>query len=100
MALQSVEGFKIGPIFTPPSVVDATRGMKGTFTFPGSGGANWEGGAVDPDTGDLYVGSGTRSDTALYGLRTPNPGETDIEMVGTESGSPNVHAISVVKWPS
>jgi len=99
MALQSVEGFKIGPIFTPPSVVDATRGMKGTFTFPGSGGANWEGGAVDPETGYLYVGSATRSDTALYGLRKPNPGETDIEMVGTGSVSPNVQGLPVVKPP-
>jgi quinoprotein glucose dehydrogenase len=99
LALQAVEGFKIGPVFTPPSVVDATRGMRGTFTFPGSGGANWEGGAVDPETGYLYVGSATRSDTALYGLRKPNPGETDIEMVGTGSVSPNVQGLPVIKPP-
>lgn len=99
LALAAVEGYRLGPLFTPPSVVDPAKGTKGTLTFPGSGGANWEGGALDPETGYLYVGSATRSDTALYGLVAPGPGETDIEMIGTPSVAPEVQRLPIVKPP-
>jgi quinoprotein glucose dehydrogenase len=43
--------YRIGPIFTPPS-------LEGTLMRPGIvGGANWGGGALDPATGILYVRS-------------------------------------------
>ena len=74
MALKAIEGYRLGPLFTPPSLVDPQKGTKGTLTFPGSGGANWEGGAFDPETGYLYVASATRTDTALYGLTRPTAG--------------------------
>jgi quinoprotein glucose dehydrogenase len=50
-----------GPLFTPPSIRDdSPGGNPGTIQLPGSvGGANWTGGAVDPDTGILYVPSTT-----------------------------------------
>jgi quinoprotein glucose dehydrogenase len=99
MALDAIKGYRIGPMYTPPSVVDAAKGTKGTFTFPGSGGVDWEGGAFDPETGMLYVGSATRSDTAVYGLQTPKPGETDIQMVGTGSVGPTIQRLPVVKPP-
>ena len=99
LALKAIEGYRLGPLFTPPSVVDPQKGMKGTLTFPGSGGANWEGGAVDPETGYLYVASATRTDTALYGLTTPKPGETDIMMIGTASVAPTVQGLPLVKPP-
>jgi glucose dehydrogenase len=51
MAVKAIQGFKSGPLFTPPSV-------EGTIQHPGSiGGANWTGAAVDPVTGILYVPS-------------------------------------------
>jgi glucose dehydrogenase len=99
MALDAIKGYRIGPMFTPPSLVDPAKGLKGTFTFPGSGGIDWEGGAVDPETGFLYVGSATRSDTAVYGLQNPKPGETDIQMVGTGSVGPMIQRLPVVKPP-
>ena len=99
MALDAVKGFRLGPMYTPPSVVDPAKGTKGTFTFPGSGGVDWEGGAFDPETGFLYVGSATRSDTAVYGLQFPKPGETDIQMVGTGSVGPMIQRLPVVKPP-
>ena len=50
-AKKAVEGFRTGPLFTPPSVI-------GTLARPGStGGGNWSGAAVDPDSGMLYVPS-------------------------------------------
>jgi quinoprotein glucose dehydrogenase len=43
--------YRLGPLYTPPS-------MQGTLIRPGlNGGANWGGGAFDPATGILYVKS-------------------------------------------
>lgn len=99
MALQAVEGYRLGPMFTPPSVVDPSRGMKGTLTFPGSGGANWEGGALDPETGFLYIGSASRTDTAFYGLLQPAPGQTDMNMIGASGTLPSVQGLPIIKPP-
>ena len=50
-ALQEMKKHRLGPLFTPPS-------LEGTLMRPGDiGGANWGGGAFDPDTGMLYVKS-------------------------------------------
>ncbi len=100
LALQAIEGLRIGPVFTPPSVIDPERGMRGTFMFPGSGGPNWEGGAVDPETGYLYVGSATRTSTAAYGLRPPRPGESDFNLVGVGGFAPRLEGgLPVIKPP-
>ncbi len=49
MAQAQMQKFRIGPIFTPPS-------LKGTLQRPGQGGgANWGGAAFDPETGYLFV---------------------------------------------
>jgi quinoprotein glucose dehydrogenase len=49
LALAEVRQYRLGPIYTPPS-------QQGTVTMPGAiGGAGWGGGAVDPETGILYV---------------------------------------------
>lgn len=50
--------YRMGPLYTPPSLQDTTEdGKRGTFVMPGAnGGANIGGGAcVDPETGVLYV---------------------------------------------
>ena len=57
MALQAIAPFRIGPLYTPPSLVVA-GGNQGTLGRPSAGGgANWGGAAVDPATGMLYVPS-------------------------------------------
>lgn len=99
LALKAIEGFRLGPVFTPPSMVDTLKGQKGTLTFPGSGGANWEGGAFDPETGFLYVASATRTDTAVYGVTKPLQGETDLPMIGTTSFAPTIQGLPLVKPP-
>ena len=49
MALAAVEGFRLGPLYTPLT-------LGGTIFRPrAGGGANWSGAAVDPETGVLYV---------------------------------------------
>ena len=48
-ALAVLKRLRLGPLFTPPSVA-------GTLMRPGVlGGADWGGGAFDPQTGTLYV---------------------------------------------
>lgn len=60
-ALEIMNKYVTGPVFTPPSVVGpGPNEKKGTIQLPGSvGGANWTGAAFDPDTGTLYVPSMT-----------------------------------------
>jgi quinoprotein glucose dehydrogenase len=48
-ALESVKSLRMGPMYTPPSLIDAPDGTRGTLVLPHyGGGANWEGGAADP----------------------------------------------------
>lgn len=52
--------YRWGPLYSPPSLQNAPDSTKGTITLPSAlGGANWEGGALDPETGYLYVPSVT-----------------------------------------
>jgi quinoprotein glucose dehydrogenase len=58
-ALRILSLHKIGPIFTPP-ITPGEGGKAGTLMLPNAtGGANWEGGAFDPETGIVYVFSTT-----------------------------------------
>jgi quinoprotein glucose dehydrogenase len=77
-ALAIVKQYRIGPMFTPPSVVDdAPSGTKGTIQLPGSvGGADWTGAAFDTDTGLLYVPSMTNPFVA--NLIPGDPAQTDL----------------------
>jgi len=66
MAVEAVEGFRLGPIFTPldRAVRGGTRGT--LFRPPGAGGASWSGAAVDPETGLLYVPSTNRATVVSF----------------------------------
>ena len=57
MALEQVQNFRLGPIFTPP-MMSVEGGLQGTIQRPPIGGAaTWGGAGVDPETGFLYVPS-------------------------------------------
>ena len=57
LAVAEMERFRLGPLFTPPS-------LHGTLQRPGSGGGvNWGGAAFDPETGILYVRTSEDADT-------------------------------------
>ena len=67
MALDAVEDFRLGPLFTPQS-------LRGTIQRPSAGGgANWSGAGVDPETGLLFVPSVNAYSVRNY--REPEPGE-------------------------
>jgi quinoprotein glucose dehydrogenase len=69
-AIQAVSNYKIGPIFTPPSV-SKQDGPLATLVSPGSqGGTNWPGGSYDPETHTVYVFS--QSAIAVLGLVPPS----------------------------
>ncbi|PYS17390.1 MAG: pyrroloquinoline quinone-dependent dehydrogenase, partial [Acidobacteria bacterium] len=58
-AIDITKRYVVGPLFTPPSIKgDGPNDTKGTLQLPGSvGGADWNGAALDPETGILYVPS-------------------------------------------
>ncbi len=67
MAVKAVEGFRLGPLYTPHS-------LRGTIYRPGgAGGASWGGAAVDPETGILYVPS--KGVHSVVRFREPEPDE-------------------------
>ena len=56
-AIRIASEYRMGPIFTPPTAAGDSS-VRGTLMLPGlTGGANWQGGAVDAETGVLYVSS-------------------------------------------
>jgi quinoprotein glucose dehydrogenase len=59
-ALAKADSFVMGPIFTPPVLIDSAKGIKGTLQLPGIWGAgSWNTGAFDPETGYYYAVSHT-----------------------------------------
>jgi quinoprotein glucose dehydrogenase len=58
-AVKIASRYKIGPMFTPPTV-SRWDGPLGTLMLPSTtGGANWQGGSFDPETKMFYIFSNT-----------------------------------------
>lgn len=93
-ALERLQMFEHGPLFTPPS-------LKGTVFLPGVwGGARWGGGAFDPDTGWLFVPSVMIP--SMSRLMPGDPAQTDIRYRGGGGlASPNltIEGLSIFKPP-
>ena len=67
------------PLYTPGSLGQAPGGTRGTIILPGfGGGANWESGAADPETGFVYVGSNTGP--SVIALTRPQPNTQTAEL--------------------
>ena len=87
-AVKIASQYKLGPLFTPPILAD-TNGRKATLMLPSHvGGANWQGGAFDPDTGMLYVASLTNHDALA--LAPADPKRSDMGYVGAMRPRPGV----------
>jgi len=79
--------YKLGPIFTPP-VVSTWPGPLATLIMPSStGGANWPGGAFDPETKMLYVYSATQ--ITPLGLVPPDPAKSNMRYIAGRATDPN-----------
>ena len=96
-AIEAVKPFRLGQLYTPPSVVNAPDGTMGTLSVPGAvGGANWEHGSFDPETGILYVGSFTNP--LNFGLEHDSL-RSDMRYVGGVGRVPNVSGLPLLKPP-
>ncbi|MBP7776169.1 MAG: pyrroloquinoline quinone-dependent dehydrogenase [Acidobacteria bacterium] len=77
-ATDELKKFRLGPVYTPPS-------LEGTFVRPGVwGGANWGGAAFDPDTSTLYFKTINQGQVVRITKRDPDaptnrPGEVDAD---------------------
>jgi len=92
-----LEDVRLGPMYQPPSLRNAPDGTRGTLSLPSSiGGANWEGGAYDPGTGLLFVGSMTR--IGLMQL-VHEPEASDIRFISGRPRSPRVLDLPLAKPP-
>jgi quinoprotein glucose dehydrogenase len=97
-ALEGIKQFRTGPIFTPPSLANAADGTHGTLMLPSAtGGANWEGGSFDPETGLLYVGSYTLP--TVMALQA-DAAFSDVRYIsGGGAALPLLHGLPLVKPP-
>jgi quinoprotein glucose dehydrogenase len=91
-ALQLLENLDYGPLYTPPS-------LRGTVNFPGwFGGGGWQGAAVDPETGVLYVPSG--SAPMVVQLVEPDAAESNFRYVrGGTTAAPSPSGLPLTKPP-
>jgi quinoprotein glucose dehydrogenase len=96
-AIKAIANYRIGPIYTPPSVVTDTN--RGTIVAPGfGGGANWHSGAADPETGFVYVPSQTNP--AVIGLNKNDPKSSTVDADYTMGGgAPNLGGLRLLKPP-
>src|SRR5438128_1659362 len=86
-ALKLASRYKLGPIFTPP-VVSTWPSPLATLMLPSAtGGANWEGGAFDPETKIFYIFTNTNV-TAL-GLVKADPAKQDFDYTQGTARDPN-----------
>lgn len=87
-AEELVSKWRLGPLYTPPGLIEGDGGVGGTLMLPGIlGGTNWEGGAFDPETGVLYVGSHTSP--SIVGLvHDPEASEADYVLAGASARGP------------
>jgi quinoprotein glucose dehydrogenase len=86
-AVKLVARYKLGPIYTPPSV-SKWEGPRATLGLPTlTGGANWQGGALDPETNVFYIF--TNNQMGLYGLIPGDPARTDMRYVSGRAPDPS-----------
>ena len=110
LAWEEMSQFRLGPLFTPPS-------LRGTLQRPTvSGGANWGGAAFDPETGLLYVR--TREGVSTNQICTNEGADPDVDVAysnncphgavagifrdrpgGTEVTQSRLGAIPIIKPP-
>ncbi len=73
-AKEAVAKFKMGPLYTPPS-------LEGTLLMPGVwGAANWGGAGFDPETGILYVKA--TNWPFVFRVHEPEAGSADADYTG------------------
>jgi quinoprotein glucose dehydrogenase len=98
-AIEAIKSFRTGGLYTPGSLGQAPGGTRGTIIVPGfGGGANWESGAADPETGFVYVGSVTGP--SVIALTQPQPNAQTAQFVSGEGlPLPRIDGLPLMKPP-
>ncbi len=101
-AVELIEPFRTGPIFTPPSLYDpAEGGKKGTLGRPGTwGSGNWHTGAFDPETGYYYAVSHQLPD--VFSIVSGEGGDGTMDYYGDwneETEVPRIDGLPIFKPP-
>jgi len=99
-AIALLKYYRVGPLFTPPSVRGTgPDGHRGTIQLPGSvGGADWQSGAFDPETGVLYVQSITTPFTA--DIVKPESKSSDLDYIaGIRAWTAGPRGLPLLKPP-
>jgi quinoprotein glucose dehydrogenase len=103
-ALEVIKRYKIGPLYTPPTLSSAD-GPIATLQLPADvGGANWPGASFDPDTNRLFIHSHTAA--FVSGIVAANPANSDMGYVsgqvrppGAGRGGTSVQGLPLIKPP-
>ncbi len=75
-AMEIAANYRMGPLYTPPSLINDPSGTKGTLVLPGwGGGSSWPGAAVDAEEGIRFVPSLTVP--VVVSLAPGDPGGTN-----------------------
>jgi len=97
-ALEIIQNYEIGPLFTPPPVL-GENGKQGVIMLPSAaGGANWGGAAVDPDAGVMIVASMTLPMLNAVAKGDPNRTNFDYQRTGGFI-APGPQGLSLTKPP-
>jgi quinoprotein glucose dehydrogenase len=84
--------YKLGPIFTPPTV-SKWEGPLGTLLLPSvTGGANWQGGSFDPETRTMYVYSVTS--ISAMGLVPSDGKRSDMTYIAGVARDPSLPVVA------
>jgi quinoprotein glucose dehydrogenase len=89
-ALKVVENYQLGPLFSP-AVLSKWPKPLGTIMSPNAdGAAQWPGGALDPETGIVYIFS--NMSYGAHGEIPADPAVTDAAAMSGEARDPNAPA--------
>ena len=99
-AIEIASSYRIGPLYTPPSLAEADDGTFGLLSLPGStGGTNWPGGSAAPESGILYIYSQTQVTRLALGN---NPRRSDMDYILLPSRNApvvRVQGLPIIKPP-
>lgn len=80
-AIEIASQYQQGPLFSPPIVRDSGGKIASLLVPHMQGGSNWPGGAVDAETGIVYVASTAR--VTAIGLGKSDPDRSDMNYVAS-----------------
>ena len=88
-AVKLVSRYKMGPLFTPPPV-SKWEGPLGLLMVPSAtGGTNWPGGSLDPET-NIFYGYSFRNPTVVGFIN--DPARSDMNFISGQARDPNAAA--------